>query len=49
MATNVPGFEGDEIFKCREGDSDDDIKNLVKTFVAKLTSISEKRFAILSE
>ena len=26
MATNVRGFEGEEIFKCREGDTDEDIK-----------------------
>ena len=37
MATSVPGFEGEEIFKCREDDTDEDIKNFVQSFVAKLT------------
>ena len=37
MTTNIPGFEGEEIFKCK-GDTDEDIKNFVPfnhgTFVA---------------
>ena len=49
MAANVPGFEGEKIFKCREGDSEEDIENLVKSFVAKLNSISKKSFDILIE
>ena len=46
MVTNVAGFEGEEIFKCK-GDTNNDIKNLVESFVAKFTSISKKSFAIL--
>ena len=36
LSTNVLGFEED-IFKCREGDTNEDIKKIVKDFVAKLT------------
>ena len=49
MSTNFPGFEDQEIFKCKEGDTDEDIKTLVEVFVVKLTLISEKRFDILRE
>ena len=43
MSTNVPWFE-EEVFKYREGDTDEDIKTFVEGFVAKLTLTSEKNF-----
>ena len=49
METKVPGFQDEEIFKCRDSDTDKNVKNLVEAFVAKLTLISKKSFDILSK
>ena len=41
IATNVPGCTS-KIFECRQDDTEDDIKNLVRKFISHLTEISEK-------
>ena len=46
IATNIPGCPG-EIFACRDGDTESDIKTLVDKFVSQLLAISEKSFARL--
>ena len=47
MCTNVPGVN-QEFFPCRQGDSDEDIKELVADYGKKLTAISQQSFVLFS-
>ena len=46
ISTNMPGCDN-EIFMCREGDSETDIKDLVKKFVNHQLVIIEKSFTTM--
>ena len=43
MATNVLGFEGEEIFKCREGDTENGIKKFARVICDKIDFYQRKK------